>query len=175
MFFSFLESQLLNIYQHATGKNPCGPVRFDRGARQPRQQGQQRTAEELGTQLTLPCRRGSKVRKPDSPDIAIGLIKQLLLGQCQSEHLLAIRHTYGGCAPRGALSQPSGLAMAHSQPHDPPWTRPPPSSGAPFPWGSACVSPHSPHAVKPPIILCDLHPLPHPAPPASSSREWGCN
>lgn len=79
------------------------------------------------------CRRGSKARKLDSPDIATDFIKQLLLGQCQSEHLLAIKHTHGGCPPRGALSQHSGQAMAHSQPHDPPWTRPPPSSGALFP------------------------------------------
>lgn len=70
--------------------------------------------------------------------------------------------------------------MACKQPHDPPWTRPPPSScgsttqlpqhlvnGTLDPplgrraLGALHVSPHSPHAVKP-IILCDLHPPPWP-------------
>lgn len=95
-----------------------------------------RTTEDCrgaGDTTHFPLQEGLQGQETDSLDIAIGFIKQLLFGQCQSEHLLAIKHTHGGCPPRGALSQHSGQAMAHSQPHDPPWTRPPPSSGAPFP------------------------------------------
>ena len=124
--FSFLEGQLLNIYQHVTAKNSRGPVRFDCGACQ---QGQQRTAAELGNITHFPLQEGLQGQETGLPRCCHRLHQTTPAWAVPiGTPLSSQRSTRMGDAPREGPGASTKQAMACKQPHDPPWTRPPPSS-----------------------------------------------